>query len=537
MMNNQEEVIEFLKPRDAVRKRYGMYISSNENADVIFREIIDNSCDEVSAGYGDTVLISNNFNGFCFVADNGRGIPISMSKDKPGVTQAYLSISEIHSGSKFETTELNRTGMNGVGSSASHFLSEVYILMSRITETNYDKSIPAVKDLWESSGPRSKKDLFYISVSEKGEQIFEGAGRLKDLEKTIFKGVKGYVSVPTGMSTIVLFKPDPEIFESCEAAVPIKNLQYFLLIQEKFYKRKINVVVDGELINSTFKPYKFEVLKTIIPKDTSMNKQIGVYVTFEADPALGPKAEIGSVNGLDVNQGQHITIAETCFKTALKDYFKIKHEYLLNGLQLCVVMLAGDVVFDSQTKTRLKQISKVKPTDFTDVVKEIEKIFRKNPDYWELHVSKLDQLAESMKSIGAIEKAQRIMDNASGASLYRSKANMIDGFWDATAGPSERWNCELFMTEGLSPGGSLKAARKAQDVKYCAVLSLRGKVLDTSDCNADKMMDNKEFFTMFSAIGLGISVNSVISGAQTAEEAFERIKKRTRFGKIVIATD
>ena len=317
----------------------------------------------------------------------------------------------------------------------------------------------------------------------------------------------------------------------------MQNLQYFLLIQEKFYKKKVNVVVDGELINNTFKPYQFEVLKTIVPKDNSMNKQIGVYLTFEADPTLGPKSEIGSVNGLEVNQGQHITIAETLFKTALKDYFKVKHDYLLNGLQMCVIILAGETVFDSQTKTRLKQISKVKPTDCTDIVKEIEKVFRKNQDYWELHVHKLNQLAESMKSIGAIEKAQKIIDSSNGISLYRSKANMIDGFWDATAGPGDRWNCELFMTEGLSPGGSLKAARKANDVKYCAVLSLRGKVLDTSDCNADKMMDNKEFYTMFSAIGLGISVKSVISDATSAEEAYELIKKKSRFGKIVIATD
>jgi DNA gyrase/topoisomerase IV subunit B len=90
--NFKEETIEFLKPRDAVRKRPGMYIGSIANANVIFREIIDNACDEVSSGYGNSILVSNNFEGFCFVADNGRGIPVSFSKDKPGTTQAYLSI-------------------------------------------------------------------------------------------------------------------------------------------------------------------------------------------------------------------------------------------------------------------------------------------------------------------------------------------------------------------------------------------------------------------------------------------------------------
>lgn len=439
----KEEVIEFLKPRDAVRKRYGMYISTNENANVIFREIIDNSCDEISAGYGDTVLISNNLNGFCFVADNGRGIPISMSKDKPGVTQAYLSISELHSGSKFDSTDVSRVGMNGVGSACCNFLSDQYWLLSRITEDNYYKSIPAVKELWESSGPRSKKDLFYVAFCHKGELVTEGAGRLKDIEKAIFKGIRGYTSIPEGQSTIVLFKPDPEIFESTNAEVPIRNLQYFLMIQEKFYKRKINIVVDGQLVNNTFKPFKFELIRMVEPKDTSFNKQVGIYMTFEVDSGLGQKTEIGSVNGLDVNQGQHIQIAESVYKAALKDYYKIKHDCLLNGLQLCVIILAGEVVFDSQTKTRLKSISKVKSSDFVNVVKDIEKIFKQNPEYWDLHVEKLDKLAESMKSIGAADKAQKFIDANSGINQYRSRADLPKGFADATS--RDRSECELFL--------------------------------------------------------------------------------------------
>jgi DNA gyrase/topoisomerase IV subunit B len=146
-------------------------------------------------------------------------------------------------------------------------------------------------------------------------------------------------------------------------------------------------------------------------------------------------------------------------------------------------------------------------------------------------------LAEAHKSLGAVEKAQKIMDAAGGNGIYRVKGTLKKGFADATAGPSERWNCELFITEGDSPAGSLKAARKAVDVKYKAVCGLKGKVLDTSDCNADKMMDNTEYFTIFSTMGLGISVNSVIKDAKSPEEAFEMIKKKTRYGKLVIATD
>lgn len=439
----KEDVIEFLKPKDAVRRRWGMYIGDNSNANVLLREIIDNSGDEISAGYGDSILVSGDFNGFCFVADNGRGIPIAMSPDKPGSTQAYLSISELHSGSKFSNTEVSRVGMNGVGSSATNFLSEEYWLLSRIGEHNYNKSIPDVEKVWNNAGPRSKGDLYYFVKCVKGEKVLESAGRLGDIEKLMFKGIKDYQTVPRDLSTIVFFKPDPEIFESTKAEVPITNLQYFLMIQEKFYNRKVSVFVDGKKINNTFKPFKYELVRNITPKDDSFNKQVGIYVTFEVDPKLGNKVEMGSVNGLDVNQGQHITIAESCFKTALKDMYKIKHEYLLNGLRVCVILLAGEVMFDSQTKTRLKSITKVKVTDFGDVVKDMEKIMKKNSDYWDLHVSKLNKLAESMKDIGAAELAEKMMDGASGVGLYRSKNDLVPGFAEATG--KDRMTCELFL--------------------------------------------------------------------------------------------
>lgn len=669
----KEEVIEFLKPRDAVRRRWGMYIGDNSNANVLLREIIDNSGDEISAGYGDSILVSGDFNGFCFVADNGRGIPIAMSPDKPGSTQAYLSISELHSGSKFSNTEVSRVGMNGVGSSATNFLSEEYWLLSRIGEHNYNKSIPDVEKAWNNAGPRSKGDLYYFVKCVKGEKVLESAGRLGDIEKLMFKGIKNYQSVPRDLSTIVFFKPDPEIFESTKAEVPVTNLQYFLMIQEKFYNRKVNVYVDGKKINNTFKPYKFELVRYIEPKDDTFNKQVGIYVTFEVDPKLGNKVEMGSVNGLDVNQGQHITIAESCFKTALKDVYKIRHEYLLNGLRVCVILLAGEVMFDSQTKTRLKSITKVKVTDFGDVVKDMEKIMKKNSDYWDLHVSKLNKLAESMKDIGAAELAEKMMDGASGVGLYRSKNDLVPGFAEATG--KDRMACELFLCftgdteiltcnnekiafkdlvgriengeelytfscdkngnktktkiiaaekiksvdqivkvqlsensffrctldhkillssgeyieaqyltggmklmslssvdtvadieiinttedvyclevdnplhnfplasgvfasncEGLSAAGSLVTARP--DTTKQAILPLRGKILNVTNASAKRAMESQTIYSIFKVIGLGLDVNNVTKDCNTIEEALEVIKQKSRYGKIVIATD
>ena len=543
--NNLEKSddIKLLTFPENIRNRIGMYLGGTDSTDQLLNEIVSNSIDE-SYIAANVIVIDRNMNGFVCIADNGRGINIEYSdiiRDGKPVIQADLSISELHSGSKFMDNKNTTIGQFGIGSSAVNAVSENYILMSRITPLNYNKSIKEVYDLWENSGPRSKKDLFYIVWYKKGYKYFEGAMKKADIEKMVFTGGKRkitYKELPTGMSTIVLYQPDPDIFEpkALKAELPIKTLKYFLLIQEKFYKKKITIDLEGTTMTSAdFDRYQFEFMKRIVPEDTSSNEFVDLYVTFETDPTLSTKTYTGSVNSLSVDSGVHLTYLENCFAEAIKAEYGLKHKYLTNGLKLCVVLLASETIFNSQIKEKLKSITKVKPSDFNPVIKEFQKIFRKNPDYWEDYVKRLNFYADSMRHLGAAEKAQKIMDDAAGRGMYRGKSEMVDGFSDATAGPGDRWDCEIFCVEGLSPAGSLKAARKS--TKYTAVLPLKGRVKNVVNDNANQMMDNKELFTMFKALGLGIDVNNVTSNCQTPEEAYEVIRQKTRFGKLVIATD
>lgn len=539
MKDNEEIVIRSLSDRDAVRTRPGMYIGTVSDPSLIFREVIDGSFDESYSTGCDQIVISTNLNNYYFCGDNGRGIPIMMSVDDPTKTQAFLAIAKLHAGAKFDAASEITAGMNGVGESCANFLSDRFILMSRITELNYNRSIPEVKAIWEASGPRIRKELYYILVFQKGLLTFEGAMRKCDAEKFLFKDEfrNNYVELPEGLSTMVLFRPDADIFESTVAELPIANIQNFLLIQEKYYKRKVHVWADGvEYASSGFKPYKYEFIKTIIPRDSSLNRNVTVYVTFETDKDLGNKVESGSVNGLTVNQGIHINWVESFYEKALRADYKIKHRFIFNGLRIHVLLLASEVLYDSQTKTRLRSISKVKPEDLElDLVKEFSKIFRKNDEEWQLHVDRLNMLADSMRNISAVEKAGKIIEEAAGRNMYKNKADMVEGFADATAGPSERWECSIYLTEGLSAGGSLKLARKSP--KYDAVLPVFGRVKNVKDSSTDDAMSNKEIYTIFRAIGLGIDINNVTTGSKTPEEAYERIKKFSRYGKIVIATD
>lgn len=443
----KSDEIKLLKWPEAIRQRIGMYLGGTDKESVnnMIREIVDNSLDEVQQT-ADTVVIDCDFNGFYAVMDNGRGISIEYSKDVPDKISADLSISELHSGSKFTDNKTATIGMNGVGSSSVCACSEDYILMSRITPINYDKSSKEVLELWNSCGPRSKKDLFYIVWYKKGIKFYEGAVKKSQAESMIF-GKNINKEIPTGMSTIVFFNPDPTIFEdTTKMEVPYENLQYFLLIQEKFYKKRVKIYANGEEVKpSGLVGFNNEILTTIIPADTSMNPKVGLYIAVGYDPELGPKQEFGSVNSLKVDSGAHINYIEDCFTKALKAQFGIKHKYTTTGLKLCVVALASEVTFASQTKEKLKNFVKVGLTDFNPIIKEFQKIFRKDADYWNEYVEKLNFLADSMKSLSAADKAQKIIDDAAGRGLYKAKQEMIPGLSDATAGANERWNCELFL--------------------------------------------------------------------------------------------
>ena len=417
-----------------------------EGACNAFREIIDNAIDTVYDNPDANLIIvdTENYNGYNLIADNSYGIKIDMS-EVPGKTMANLSISALNSGSKFNgylgSDSGAHIGRHGVGSACVAAISKEYILLSKITQENYDKSIPAVKELWESQGPRSKKDLFYIIVYQNyGHLAYEGAMKLQDINKKLG------VQLPQGMSTIVLFKLGEQYVPDPRVVIPYDNLNYFLLILKEFYKRKVNVIANGKTMTAAdlSNNYKFKIIKTIIPEDQSKNKEVKVLIYFDVDPEMPSKTFCGSVNGLVVNTGLHQTYVENSYEQAIRAEYKITHRYTMNGLRMCVVMLAESIGFDSQTKIRLKSIAKVKQSDFTGtLVKEFVKIFRANPEYWEEHIGRLNTIYNSMKSFTAAEKAQKMIEDAQGRNMFKAKAELIPGFSDATG--TDRWNCELFL--------------------------------------------------------------------------------------------
>ena len=504
-----------------------------EGACNALKEIVENSMDVIYENPDATTLLvdNKNFNGYNAIFDDSWGIPIKMS-EVPGKTMANLSISALNAGSKFNGQGQSTgalIGRFGTGSSVTVALSEDYILMSKITKDNYDISIPAVKELWEKS--KTKKNLYYVCrYINHGELAFDGAMTLKEVSKNIG------VDLPEGFSTMVLFKLGKQYVPDPRTSIPMDDLNYFLLILKEFYKRKVKVIANGVTLTAEdlSSKYKYRIRKDIIPEDQSKNKEVKLLIYFDIDSELSSKSYFGCVNGLSCNSGLHLNYVEGAFDQAMRAQYSITHRYTTNGLRLCVVILIENVGFDTQYKARLRSLGKVKQSDFSAaLVKEFTKIFKKDSDFWDNYADKLNAIYDSMKSLTASEKAQKMIDDAQGRNMFKAKAELIPGFSDATG--TDRWNCELFLCEGLSPAGSLKSGR--HDTLHHAIVPLRGKILNVEGKSIDQALDNKEIFTIFKLIGLGMDVNNVTSKASSYEEGYELIKKYSRFGKIIISTD
>lgn len=584
MMNNnefenleQQDDIRQQKWPNCVRDRADMYVGTVDGEDntssynTLLREIVNNSTDECAVNDNNrpVIFIQRNFNGLVLVADNGRGIKIEYDKDGSGKIQADLSISEIHTGSKFINSDskakksfIATSGKNGVGSAAVNALSDDYILLSWITPYNYDKSLPEVKKLWESCGPRSKKELFYIVWYKKGVKHYEGALKKSDIERMLFGSMPTYKELPNGMSTIVMFSPDPTIFKNkakdamdrgCTMGmlmdIPEEYLRYFLLSQEKFGKKKVSIYVEDKLLDSSsFEGYSYEITKRITPSDTSLNPFVDFFVSFDTEGDLAPYKNItrGSVNGLVVNSGYHIDSIKKCFvsviKTALKKELNIEipDRLYTSGLRLCVVVQCMETSFSSQTKESLGGIPGLKTTDLTPISQEIAKIIRNNPDYWIKHFESLVGYAESLNNLSAKAKADRMMAAGRSGGVFIPKGIELKKFANCTIKDPKL--AELFLVEGESAGAGLKSGRKIDPILggiAQAILPLRGKILNVKDSDVARALQNKEISTMFTILGVGIGNNNclVAENAKTYEEEEAALDKWLRFHKIVICTD
>lgn len=499
---------------DNVRLRPGKLIGPTDNPDVLLREIVDNAIDEV---FGSTktdfiyVKIPKTPDEWHLVADNGRGIPILWDNDKQK-TKVEMAVSTLDTGSKFyKSIDKVAVGLNGVGSSAVNGLSNRFIILSKVTSKNYDKSIPLVKTVYNRF--TSDTELFYFLEYEKGIKLEEGCLTKDECEE------RWHVEFPNGMSTVVFFQPDDQIFKEVIAKYPMKNLAYLNVVTEKFYNKSVRVVINNIPVSEKFIPYKYEFTKRITETDYRGNvKSAQFYINFELDNNMSVVDYSGSVNTLNVDQGIHINMARDAYSKAIADVYNLTHKYTNNGLHLNVIVVAGEVDFSSQTKERCVKLDGLSLNEGVQgLYKEFKKIIKDNSDTFDQHSIRLNEYAESLVKISTINKVKSML-NTEGASDSRSRSKIDISVKDAAT--NNRKTAELFIVEGKSASGNILKTRN-RDTQ--ALIELRGVPLNAINVDLDEFLNNKEMYNIIHAIGVGVN------------EYYNL--KNPRYGKIIIAAD
>ena len=489
--------IQILEGLEAVRKRPGMYIGSTSSRGLhhLVYEIVDNAVDEALAGYCDTIQVTINKDNSVTVIDNGRGIPVGINH-KAGIPAVEVVFTILHAGGKFGGGGYKVSGgLHGVGASVVNALS------THLEVTIYHEG------------------KIYRQRYERGKVVY----KLKVIGECD----------PKKTGTTVTFLPDSEIFEE---TIFDFNVLKQRLREMAFLTKNIKIVLRDdrpeEPIEKTFH-YEGGIKefvtylnkgKTPLYPDIiyceGMKDNIYVEVAMQHNDGY-TEGSYSFVNNITTPEGgTHLT----GFKNALtktfnsyarlnkliKDTETLSGDDIREGLTVIVSIKIEDPQFEGQTKQKLGNSEARGAVD--NIVPEQLMI------YLEQHPQVAKMILE--KSI----MAQRAREAARKARDLTRRKSALEGMSLpgklADCSDKDPKNCEIYIVEGDSAGGSAKTARSRATQ---AILPLRGKILNVEKARLDRIYANAEIKAMITAFGTGIHEDFDIS--------------KLRYDKIIIMTD
>ncbi len=490
------EQIQILEGLEAVRKRPGMYIGSTSARGLhhLVYEIVDNAIDEALAGYCDTIEVFINPDNSITVVDNGRGIPVEINKKK-GISTVEVVFTILHAGGKFGGGGYKVSGgLHGVGASVVNALSDWLEVVVEVDGKMY-------KQRYERG--KTKTPLSQVGTSNR-----------------------------TGST--VTFLPDSTIFE--ETVFDYDTLRQRLR-EMAFLTKGIKIIFsdkrEGQERTETFhyeggiKEYvqylnkgRAVLYDDIIYCEGTKND---VYVEVAMQHNDGYNEGCYSfVNNITTPEGgTHLVGFKNALTKIFNDYAREKKflkdneqnlsgEDIREGLTAIISIKISEPQFEGQTKQKLGN---------SEARGAVDEIVSKKLRYF------LEQNPAVAKSI--CEKAvlaQRARDAARKARDLTRRKSALDGMSLpgklADCSDKDPKNCEIYIVEGDSAGGSAKTARSRATQ---AILPLRGKILNVEKSRLDRILGNNEIRAMITAFGTGIGEEFDIS--------------KLRYHKIIIMTD
>ena len=490
--------IQILEGLEAVRKRPGMYIGSTSARGLhhLVYEIVDNAVDEALAGFCDTIYVTINKDNSVTVIDNGRGIPVGINH-KAGLPAVEVVFTVLHAGGKFGGGGYKVSGgLHGVGASVVNALSnwlEVEIYHEgKVYQQRYERG-------------KVMEKLTVIGDCEEGK---------------------------TG--TKVTFLPDDTIFETTifdfnvlkqrfrEMAFLTKGLKIVLKDDREEEPKERTFHYEGGIkefvtyLNRSATPLYEQIIYC-----EGMVNNVSVEVAMQHNDSYSDNT-YGFVNNITTPEGgTHVVGFRNAITKTFNDYARknkllrdnepnLSGEDIREGLTSIISVKIEDPQFEGQTKQKLGN-SEARGAVDNVVSKQLEIFLEQNPAVGKIIVEK------SVMSQRAREAARKARD------LTRRKSaldNMALPGKLADCSDKNPENCEIYIVEGDSAGGSAKTAR---DRATQAILPLRGKILNVEKARLDKIYGNAEIKAMITAFGTGIHEDFDIS--------------KLRYHKIIIMTD
>ena len=485
--------IAVLEGLEAVRKRPGMYIGSvsTRGLNHLIYEIVDNAVDEHLAGYCSNIQVILDEDGTATIQDNGRGIPTGINS-KTGIPAVEMVFTMLHAGGKFGTGGYKISGgLHGVGASVVNALS-----------------------VWLEVKVRSEGKVY--------QQMYEKGKAVAPLEVigTCRKGDTG---------TTVTFLPDGEIFDKTYfKAESIKSR----LHETAYLNPGLSITFEnrrsGEEETVLF--HEEEGLKAYVRDLNKGKPAVGEIVYFKKkvdDIEVDEFQEtiMGFCNNIcTMEGGTHITGFKTKFTSVMNQYarelgiLKEKDKNFTgadvrNGMTAVLSIKHKDPRFEGQTKTKL---------DNPDAGKAVSEVLGEElPLYYDRNLEELKKVIACAEKSAKIRKAE---ERARTNLISKSKFSIDTNGKLANCESRNPEECEVFIVEGDSAGGSAKTARNRRTQ---AILPIRGKILNVEKASMDKVLANAEIKTMIHTFGCGFS--------EGYGNDFDISK--LKYNKIVIMTD